>query len=299
MMSTIWDPESPSLHPAIVCYADILAFRNLSKKALASDEGEQFLRRIKYSLNAAYEDVRELSQSTEWGPGVLDVKFFTDDIVVAFPMRNFGKELGEGELGTILTMFGRAQSVLAKHGYFLRGGIAQGQHFQDQSIAFGEALLKAVDLNEKGKPPRLVIGSSVECLIAAHLTNYADMDSAPHFEILLEDPNDGRLFINYLWRAFEEFPDDPIDRHLLAAHRNNVVKGLEEHRPDTDVGKKYSWLATYHNYVCRDFAEHYPTEEAREALNYLVHFAGLPNSILPPRRLDSDLLEQRLENRLS
>ena len=33
-MSTLWDPRSPSLRPAIVCYADILGFRAETQRAL-------------------------------------------------------------------------------------------------------------------------------------------------------------------------------------------------------------------------------------------------------------------------
>ena len=42
-MSTTWDPESPSLKPTIVCYADILGFRSMTERALKSGTEGEFL----------------------------------------------------------------------------------------------------------------------------------------------------------------------------------------------------------------------------------------------------------------
>ena len=59
MIHKSWDPKSPSIIPAIVCYADILGFRNMTERAYESGEEGDFLRRIKLSLAAAYNAVRE------------------------------------------------------------------------------------------------------------------------------------------------------------------------------------------------------------------------------------------------
>ena len=61
MAQTIWNP----LLPAIVCYGDILGFRALTKSAFASGEEEEFLQRIKGSLGAAYDTVREHAKPWE------------------------------------------------------------------------------------------------------------------------------------------------------------------------------------------------------------------------------------------
>ncbi len=252
-----WDPESPSLLPAIICYADILGFRDMTERALKSGKETVLLRRIKRSLAAAYGEVR---QAATLGGGELpafDMKGFTDNIVVASALRDPIADLGEPELCTLLILFAHVQASLAADGFFLRGAITAGQHYQDEDIAYGKALLKAVDLNESGRPPRLVIGASVELLIAEHLSWYGG-GWTPHHNQLLEDPRDGRLFVNYLGVAFEHFPDGPIDYQLLAAHSTKVRRGLRAYESDTSVHPKYTWLATYHNYVCRAFADQYP-----------------------------------------
>ena len=179
-----------------------------------------------------------------------------------------------------------------------------GQHFQSDDIAYGDALLEAVSLNESGKPPRVVIGSSVESKLLKQLSAYRG-EEAPHYDVLLEDPSDNSLFVDYLGVAFEHFNEELfIDYELLASHRNMVCKGLKEYESDASIRQKYTWLAAYHNYVCRTFAERLmvasyegvgPEEldlesVAENVLQHIVQFDCHP--VLRP--LDSRRLEHRL-----
>ena len=175
------------------------------------------------------------------------------------------------------------QASLAADGFFLRGAIAVGPHYQDRDFAYGEALLEAVELDRSGQPPRLVIGPSIEPLISEYLSWYSGV-SPPHHAYLLEDSSDGRLFLNYLNVAFENFPYSPINCDLLAAHREHIRGGLHKYESNGRVLPKYTWLAAYHDYICRMSADAYSTQyyeeadafdmavevEARKALDYLV-----------------------------
>ena len=171
-------------------------------------------------------------------------------------------------------------------------------------MAFGEALLEAVGLDHSGGPPRLVIASSVEPLISRQLSSYGDNSWAPHFEELLEGPQDELLFVDYLGSVLGDFPHYPVHLEVLPAHRDSVVKGLEDHESDPHVRSKYEWLAGYHNYVCRKFAErHEPTEhedadpeaefycgDAQRALEFLVPIETEQS----PRPLDAERLRRLL-----
>ena len=262
----------------------------MTECALKSGRESEFLQRIKRSLAAAYDEVREAATLIEGEPPVFDMKVFTDDIVVAYPLLEPGRDLGEPELVTLLDLFAHVQARLSADGFFLRGAITAGRHYQDQDIAYGEALLEAVDLNESGKPPRLVIGSSTERLIAEHLSWYGG-GWAPHHDQLLEDSCDGQLFVNYLKVAYENFPDGPIDYPFLAAHGKRVHRNLRAYEPDTRERQKYEWIATYHNYVCQTLAEQ--IGEARPALDHLVSIENLDPQ-QPPRPLDAQRLRQRV-----
>ncbi len=235
-------------------------------------------------------------------------KVFTDNIVVAHPLMHPSDDLGEPDLGTMSRLLMHMQTSLAADGFFPRGAIAVGEHYQDQDFAYGDALLEAVDQDKSGQPPRLVIGASIEPLISEYLSWYSGV-STPHHAYLLEDASDGRLFINYLNVAFENFPDSPIDWDLLDAHREHILESLNKYESDDRVLPKYTWLAAYHDYICRMFADAYTTQsyeevdtfdyfdmaveaEARKALNYLVSSdEQLPFRLLSAERLPSLLTD--------
>ena len=292
------------LRPTIVCYADILGFRAETQRAFRSGSGEDFLQRIKGALEKAYGTVREVKSGYPPGASIFDMKVFTDNIVVAYPLGDWHRNDGEIELGTILTLFAQVQTSLALDGFFLRGAIAYGDHYQDDDVAYGDALLEAVGLDHSGGPPRLTIAPSVEPLIAQHLSYYGDFTWAPHYQQILEDPVDERLFVDYLGSELDLFPHYPIHAELLPAHRECVLKGLRDHKSDQSVWSKYMWLASYHNYSCRSFAERWDIQapeaaddeqlaysaDAQHALDFLVPF----ETGQCPRPLDAHRLRSRL-----
>ena len=205
MTTKIWDPNSPSLCKTIVCYADVLGFRARTQRAFSLGKAEGFLQEIKRSLGAAYDKVRSTQTLSGLIPPLFDMKVFTDNIVLAYPVKELSTELGEHELGTILMLFAEVQASLAANGFLIRGAIAFGDHYQDDDIAYGSALIEAVGLDKSGSGPRLVISPSAEELVELQLTSYGQISSAPHYQHLLRDSCDGRLFVNYLEVVFENF----------------------------------------------------------------------------------------------
>lgn len=303
MTTEFWDPLDPSLHRAIICYADILGFRARTERALRQGSGATFLRQIRRSLHVAYDKVREARTLGGEVPSRFDMKVFTDNLVVAYPLSNERIEGGEPEMGTILMLFAEVQASLAADGFLLRGAIAVGDHYQDDDIAYGPALFEAVDLDKSGGAPRLVLAPSAVRLVGHQLNYYRHVSDSPHYDSLLEDSGDGQLFVHYLDVVLESFHESGINYNLLKAHRDVVSSGLREHQLDPRVRKKYEWLATYHNHVFREFAGEWRAvqcspeaghedlefaQDAQSALNYLVHFKGL----LPPRRLSEQAIQR-------
>ena len=121
----------------------------------------------------------------------------------------------------------------------------------------------------------------------------------------LKTRRDGQLFANYLRVAFEYFPDGLIDYQLLSAHRKGLRRVLRAYESDTSVRQKCEWIATYHYYVCRTFADRFPIRgdegayreemaigaEARRALDHLVSIEARPDE-QPPRPLDSGRIRE-------
>ena len=93
----------PRLLDSFVCYADILGYKSLSKDALSKGNGNTFLAKLRNALSKAYESVR----NEQWGgeTNLFEVKVFSDNIVVGYPIINPDFDHGEGELGDILRVF--------------------------------------------------------------------------------------------------------------------------------------------------------------------------------------------------
>ena len=70
----------PQMLPSFVCYADLLGYSHLSKEALQSGNGEQFLNRLHHALSNGYERVRQHSEELGGDP-FFAIKIFTDNIV--------------------------------------------------------------------------------------------------------------------------------------------------------------------------------------------------------------------------
>lgn len=279
-----WNPDSPSVRPTLLCYADLLGFRAETQRFFQSGHADDFLKRIKASLRKAYKIVSDANDLPRDDTSILMMKVFTDNIVVAYPLNDPYHDDGEGELGHILLLFAQVQATLAMDGFLLRGAVSLGQHYQDGDLSYGNALFEAVDLDQTGSAPRVVMAPSVEPLILRHLASYGTGES-PHYSVLLEDPDDDRLFLNYLGTELQLSPEAPFHRKLLSKHRDRVVIGLQQHSFNPRVRLKYEWLARYHNFVCCTLAKQHPM-----ALKYL---APADQGALP-RLVDPARLRQRM-----
>jgi hypothetical protein len=247
----------PALIPSFVCYADILGFSELSRAAVKAGLGEQFLQKLRTVLTEAYEQVR-----TRAGDGIFSVKVFTDNIVVGHPAPENGFDFGEAEFGTMLWVFSSFQMTLATNGFLVRGGIALGDHYMDDDIVFGPALLDAVALDTDGGPPRLALSPEAVEAVRHHLGFYGDdARFAPHYNDLLMDA-DGGVFLNYLNLWFSAIPDYGVFFDLVEKHRETIRAGLKQYAGRPGIRSKYEWAARYHNFVCHDFAERHPMPSA-------------------------------------
>lgn len=277
--------QEPTLRPSFVCYADILGYSQLSTIALMDGKGNEFLRKLSSSLNSAYEKVRNKSKDSFFKdkPKTFDIKIFTDNIVIGYPVDNVVFSQGESELGDIFRLFCELQMALSLDGFFLRGGIAFGDHYMDNDVVFGDALLAAVKQDKVGGPPCLSLDVTVVKKIQGQLAFYGkDETHTPQHYYLRED-SDGKLFINYLFQVDVVFPDGPLFFELINGHKNAIEHGLECYRSVPSVRAKYEWVARYHNYYCREVAKRYSgsvsdddekiseTEEAQKMLNYIIN----------------------------
>ena len=313
MTNVLWDPESPALRRSIVCYADILGFKEMTNGAFQSGNPTDFLLRVKRALDLAHEDIKEFAAPRVGDTPIFGMKLFTDNFLVAYPIGEGWGSDGEGELGTVLLLFAGVQARLAFEGFFLRGAVAVGEHYQAGDIVYGNALLEAVALDKSGGPPRLVVAPSVEPMILEYLAAYGG--DSPYHDALLEDPEDGRLFLDYLQAVLGSFPDFLASYEPLIAHRDHVSESLREHESNQYIRRKYEWVANYHNYALGEVAGRYsdryfvvdPEEADGEEFAEVAAAKGLLSCLVPvdlfnegfnaPLQFDVERLRRRVSER--
>lgn len=235
---------------SFVCYADILGYSQLCSEALKLEQGNDFLRQLRSALSSVYFNIRERLNSRR--QRFFSMKVFTDNIVIGFPLHDPEFEQGWPELADILDIFKEMQFTLAIHGFFIRGGITRGLHYMDDDIVFGDALLNAVALDKKGGPPRITLDSNVVKTIIDQ------MDSmychGEYVDDILKDV-DGTYYLNYLGESYRFYPQGGIYTDLIEEHKKHIILSLKKYSALPDIRAKYEWVARYHNFVCRNFAE--------------------------------------------
>lgn len=243
------------LSDSFVCFADILGFTNLCEQAIKNKNGNQFLKIIKESIEKAYEFIDPVFHSYE-NRYEYSIKVFTDNIVIGYPLSNPLDYYGEHELARILDGFSAYQLKLALDGFYLRGAISFGKNYMDDLIVFGDALIDAHRIEEKGGPPRIVLSQKALAMLKKQIVSYFPPTNAPQFNMLLKDI-DGAIFMNYLHLVTIAESEGFIDIDILNEHRYRIKENLESHSHEPNILSKYEWLANYHNYFCCELARKY------------------------------------------
>jgi hypothetical protein len=245
------------LRPSWVVFLDILGFVASARQAVESGTQETHLQRLRSALGEAKKELLEgIENSWESNldfPAPYIIKVFTDNVVLGFPVRDDG----ESEFGRMISIVGRYQYTLLKHGFFVRGGIAFGDLYMDDDLVYGNGLLDAYAAEATlARDPRVVLGPSAMSEVHTHLAWYAKVAIAPHNEHLLVD-SDSQMFVNYLaipidgLQRGEQLPADYLDQ--LKEHRALILSRLEEFSSAPTLWSKYAWVGTYHNLFCTEF----------------------------------------------
>jgi hypothetical protein len=227
----------------------VLGFSDRIRASYANGTQDVLLGTFHAILSKAVAKLSEDSEAT-----LLYFKSFTDNVVLGHPRIS---EDMEAEFGFILWSLREYQFNMACNGFFVRGGLAVGPLFIDETSVYGTALLEAYELESKiAVNPVVVLSDEAMKLVSQHLTYYHG-EKAPHVRELLRGP-DGRYFINYLTEAiFETGGGEKLSGKLMRQHRDAIISELKAHRKKPRVFEKFAWLAAYHNHFCGQ-VESYP-----------------------------------------
>lgn len=181
----------------------------------------------------------------------LNVKMFTDNIVVVY------EDIIQGQLFNLChlcEMLSDLQLAMACRGYFIRGGIAFGTISISESIVFGDALIKAHELEKKyARNPRIILDCDLTADVTKNIPTLPDIDKNTWRFRVMRDV-DGFYFVNYLAESIQaKSPFDrlrTIDDNIISEHRSQIEHNLNTYRNRPDIWSKYFWSANYHNAFC-------------------------------------------------
>jgi hypothetical protein len=238
-----YSPEGgePRLVQSGVLFLDVMGV----EQGACDPDRLDFLRR----LRSALEEARSVAGVDD--DGILHASsLFSDSLIVAFPL--LGGLVPEDVIHAAEVMAARVQLELISHGFFLRGGLAFGEHYMDRNFAFGPALVEAAVLEKRAIVPRVVLSAGAAAAERAALEEFGEDDDAAQRQYLITDAED-ITFISYL-DVVIDVDDEDEARGWLESHRQVICEKLNEHAGQPKIESKYLWAARYHNHVCIDRA---------------------------------------------
>lgn len=204
----------------IVAFLDILGATNRIKKNKVSQND---------SLNLVYNLYKHIiNLASENGiKKFADIKFkiFSDNIIIA-------KELSNDNIDNdVLSLLGcvfvfSCASVGDSVGWLVRGGITIGDFYIDDMVAWGSALVRAYELENKiAIYPRVILDDNVVKIILGIDSDYVRRDT------------DGKYFLNYMtiWSYAEESVQSAFEQMKTevktenGAYTDNILQKLWWH----------------------------------------------------------------------
>lgn len=201
---------------AAVAFIDVLGFSSFVESDARSIEPARLLA------------LRELLAGVKDGAAALDVRAFSDSITISAPLES--KAIAQ-LLKTVLNL----QIRFVSGGVLVRGGIAFGKHYGDETLIYSEALIRAYELErDKARFPRILIDKNLlDWYFHNNATELKDAEAVK--SVLLVDRDDF-TFLNYL-------SVESIETHL------NVICSYHVQNATPSVLEKIQWICQYHNFI--------------------------------------------------
>ena len=221
----------------VVAFLDILGFENLIAMAEQLDNPIEL---IQYIDKAFTEEFSTSHLHREQ----FKVKLFSDCISIS-------TEPSPPNLLMLIRITASIQRNLAQKGITLRGAIACGKHFENENMIFSKALVIAHLLEKKfAVYPRVLIHSEIfnyllNEQIIEHKSKYGTTFISSDF--------DGYFYVDYLdniRHILETSTYSSIHSVCIIAlqlHRECILQYMDEIKTKSQIGKKYLWMADYHN----------------------------------------------------
>jgi hypothetical protein len=219
-------------------FVDILGFRQLIAR-LGNDSSKvdtlaHILSKVHKPLHPGFADLKAIDYRTQ---------SISDAVAISVVPTLHG-------LSELFTSLQELALSLLSEGYFIRGAIVRGRLYHDEKMVFGEALIKAYDLETQVvRFPRIMVMSDVVNDTILH------PQPAKQFWQHLRPSEDGPMFLHVLAKMQLEMNDSPMGPDNDEGDRFGqylLMKRLIEmrFRESVDTPRHYEkvqWFAKYWN----------------------------------------------------
>ena len=136
-----------------IAYFDILGY-----KAFFADKGNDVFEFLQANVNMANDIVRKTSPDAVFSNMQFEVKSFSDNFMIL--IRKTPQTIEYQAIKALVSLMALFQlRFLEKYSILVRGSITTGEAYLNDSIVFGEGLLRAVELENKALFPRIILDS--------------------------------------------------------------------------------------------------------------------------------------------
>lgn len=212
-----------------VAYLDVLGTKNT---VYNSDFPNDLIESL-MEVNEVKNQVNEADMTCDG----LEKTIFSDSIV-------FSMRAGKDGFSNLCSIVMYIYIAFLERNYFIRGGISYGQMFHHDGIAVGPALIEAYNLEQKAIFPRCIFNRGLFTQGAKELQK---VPACIYIDTFIDISN-GIFMVDYL-RDFIKILD--FSEKDIVAQMNtikvNIERNLLEYKDDTNILKKYKWMAEYFN----------------------------------------------------
>jgi hypothetical protein len=266
-----------------VAFLDILGYKDFFKEK--EHDVERFLETIDEALTTTIENTNQQYRKV---PDIYkpQIKMFSDNILIAIRCSNNNENDFLPYLNLVRTVAHIQKIFITKYQLFLRGGIAKGMFYFGEEYVFGEALIKAYEMEQNAIYPKIKIDEKYVDKIIKHIRVKAiGYDTLASILVdVVGKERDGSYFVSYLPTyplakdGYENFKincvfSDAISHpgisqsdktyETVQAHKKALLGKIRKYGSYDDLFSqgdienrrkviiKYMWSLDYHNQVCK------------------------------------------------
>ncbi|MCL2591773.1 MAG: hypothetical protein FWD82_00265 [Defluviitaleaceae bacterium] len=145
-----------------IAYIDLIGYRQIFSEQ--PDRIKDFLNDIHNLVNAFIERAKQTNASLgAISSDGFQYKIFSDNFLICFPVPKNADRISHVTFLRIIADIQRG--FITEYRMFVRGGVTIGQLSFNENYIFGAGLIKAVDLEQKARLPRIIVDKDLRTLL--------------------------------------------------------------------------------------------------------------------------------------